>query len=423
MCRLTLLLSCLGVLSGSCVANKLEDAAEQRLLGETTINSAGLGVTVYPGTILSADENARTLDARLNAGLGQLVLDTNERASGAFEITIENVHKSAVLEVRLVETLPFGSGLDNICSLEAERVDINCVESPSEEQCRAIPFERPKETTIVASLPLDPCLKVTYQLALPEAQEMSDTSFVVIGSTRSPDTISEVVAAERAADRAHDFYILLGDALAGKDNAAVDELITRTRALDEVFIAIPGAEELGADSGLYFARHFGDFAYHWSMKQTQFVSFYSARRQLTTRGLINLESSLRAMETEDRTWRAQNNYTLPDDEARALPAFAVTHTPPFDPNAQRERGFTSRIEAARAMSLLGEYAIDTLFAGGMIDTASVDSTPRLRVTTAQDTRISDLAEYIIVELSHTSFEGSRAVGNQHIKLTHTPLPQ
>lgn len=416
-------LSCLGVLSGSCVANKLEDAAEQRLLGETTINTAGLGVTLYPGTILGADESARTLSTRLNAGVGQLVLDTNERASGVFEVTIENVHKEAQLEVRLVETLPFGAGLDNICSLETDRVAINCASSPDDAKCQPLAFERPNDTTITASLPLDPCLKVTYDLSLPESARASDTSFVVIGSTRSPDTLDAIISAERSAGREHDFYILLGDALDGKDNAAVDALISRTRALDEVFIAIPGAEELGADSGLYFAQHFGDFAYHWSMKQTQFVSFYSARRQLTTRGLINLESSLRAMETEDRAWRTQNNYTLPDDEVRALPAFAITHTPPFDPSSQRERGFTSRIEAAQAMSLLGEYAIDTLFAGGMIDTASIDSTPHLRVTTAQDTRINDLAEYILVELSHAPFEGSRPLGNQHIKLTHTPLPQ
>ena len=200
------------------------------------------------------------------------------------------------------------------------------------------------------------------------------------------------------------------------------------RDLGSVVIVIPGEEELGEDQGQLFEQNFGAFDYRWTMKDTQFVTFYSANQNLSPRGLGSLQSSLRAMQSEDQRWRLggqEEANTRADVEAtRALPAFAITHTPLFDPDGPREAGFQSRLQASRVASLLSAAGVHTLFAGHILDNAHVtDTTPQLVLTTSQNTRLDDtLGTYRRITILDEATDETIPVARKHMLLETLSIP-
>lgn len=407
----------------SCNSTTLDTASAQRELGEVALNQLGLSAEVLPGVVRSSDEENATLRMRLNAGVGRLILRTNERARGTLLIQLYNVHPDARARITQVQRLTSTSTLENECPFNALSVD--CTSDTANALCRTATGSRPEgqNTSMDLRVNLSPCRETIIEIEPPEEQSEDPISFAVIGSLGNEEKLSDIVTAERDAGREHDFYVLLGNAIESDDRADIADLEEIAIALDEIFVALPGEEELADDQGLAFERRFGAFDYGWTFKGTQFVTFYSAPAQLSTRGLSNLESQLVALESEDSRWRQSNNYVLPEGDVRALPLFAFTHTPPFDPRGLRGNGFISRKQAAMVMSLLAEFQTDTLFAGRLTTNEFEEGSPELRVVVSENPRfgIADGA-YLTVTLTTEQVDGSERVNNRFFSVTEHALP-
>lgn len=418
-------LSCalLLLLLHGCNTSTLDTASAQRELGEVAFSQLGLSAEVLPGVVRSSDEESATVRMRLNAGVGRLILRTNERAQGTLLIQLYNVHPDARAKITQVQRLASTSTLENECPFNALSVD--CVANSNNALCRTATGSRPEgqSTTMDLRVNLSPCRETIVEIEPPEERADDPVSFAVIGSLENQNILPTIVETERAAGREHDFYVLLGNALEDADRANISDLEQITTDLDAIFVALPGQEELADDQGLAFERRFGAFDYGWTLKNTAFVIFYSAPAQLSTRGLSNLDSQLTALEADDSRWRASNDYTLPEGDVRALPLMAFTHTPPFDPRGLRGDGFISRKQAAMVMSLLAEFQVDTLFAGRLASNESEDGTPRLRAVSSQDPRFGRTqALYLTVELTREQVAGSRRVNNRYISIQEHALP-
>ena len=407
----------------SCNSTTLDTASAQRELGEVALNQLGLSAEVLPGVVRSSDEENATLRMRLNAGVGRLILRTNERARGTLLIQLYNVHPDARARITQVQRLTSTSTLENECPFNALSVD--CTSDTANALCRTATGSRPEgqNTSMDLRVNLSPCRETIIEIEPPEEQSEDPISFAVIGSLGDEEKLSDIVTTERDAGREHDFYVLLGNAIESDDRADIADLEEIAIALDEIFVALPGEEELADDQGLAFERRFGAFDYGWTFKDTQFVTFYSAPAQLSTRGLSNLESQLVALESEDSRWRQSNNYVLPEGDVRALPLFAFTHTPPFDPRGLRGNGFISRKQAAMVMSLLAEFQTDTLFAGRLTTNEFEEGSPELRVVVSENPRfgIADGA-YLTVTLTTEQVDGSERVNNRFFSVTEHALP-
>jgi|GEM_PF-6908640 len=406
-----------------CNTTTLDTASAQRELGEVAFSQLGLSAEVLPGVVRSSDEESATVRMRLNAGVGRLILRTNERAQGTLLFQLYNVHPEARAKITQVQRLTTASTLENECPFNALSVD--CVENPTNALCRTATGSRPEgqNTTMDLRVSLSPCRETIIEIEPPEELADDPVSFAVIGSLESEDMLPSIVEAEQNAGRAHDFYVLLGNALEDAERANISDLESLTVELDEIFVALPGQEELADDQGLAFERRFGAFDYGWTLKNTEFVIFYSAPAQLSTRGLSNLDSQLTALESEDSRWRENNDYTLPAGDVRALPLLAFTHTPPFDPRGLRGDGFISRKQAAMVMSLLAEFQVDTLFAGRLTTNETEDGTPRLRAVSSQEPRFGRAqAMYLTVELTREQVAGSRRVNNRYITIREHLVP-
>ena len=408
-----------------------EVTSTQRELGQFNSNTLDLTLSISPGLIEGADEARRRLDARATAGVAQLVLRTGPVASGELLLDMENLHPEAVFVARRARRIGSLEALGEQCSEEDfPALDVNCSRDPEHGACAIPTSERLTTTRQQSTIALTPCLEITYDLSVPADDDLSPLSFVVIGSMRDPETLSAIHAQELSLGHIHDFYLLLGDALDGANSERLLAMKARIDSLGTVVIVIPGEEELGEDQGQLFEQNFGAFDYRWTIKETQFVTFYSANQTLSPRGLGSLQSSLRAMQSEDQRWRLRHDETtsssmpLQAESSRALPAFAITHTPLFDPDGPREAGFQSRLQAGRVASLLAAAGVHTLFAGHILDNAHVtDATPRHILTTSQNTRLDDaLGNYRRVTILDEATSSTIPVARKHMLLETLSIP-
>lgn len=425
LCRAAALALCAACVTG-CDVSALNTAGTQRGLGEATISALDLNVALLPGVVRGASASDREVILRVSAGVGRLTIRTGDTASGDLLVTIRNVHPEASLSPRSVrQVLPSGS-LENDCPAEDDGLLVNCLTAPADPRCQPPDTTRPADepTTLNFPLTLSPCREATFSLELPEASGEDPVSFVVLGSMGDEGTLRQVVSLEQQAGQTHDFTVLLGDALEDSSAEAIARLDDTAREAPWPVVALPGREEIKDDEGLFFERYVGAFDYRWTLKNVQFVTFYSAEAKLAPRGLSNLESFLRAMESEEQRWRQSEGVELEPGQARVWPVIAFTHTPPFDPSGAREDAFRSRLEASRVMSLLAEYSVHSLFAGHLLDNEHVTSRPELWVTTAQDTRLDDsLAEYLRVTLTTAPRDGAATVGDRFMSVERIELPE
>lgn len=420
--RVVHLLLCIFVMFG-CQGDVLDITASQRALGEITSDTLDLTIQLSPGILRDINESTNTITGRASAGVGTLMIRTGPNSAESLTLELRNVHPDAQLIARRTRTITAAETLGDRCDTGETPIDLNCATS-EDDRCPTPDISRTAQTQATITIPVSPCTETNYDLRLPTPQSLQPLSFVVVGSLKEVSVLGSIHAAELAASQQHDFYMLLGDAIEKRGNAFVSDLEDQIDALQSVTIITPGEEEFGDDNGQYFERRFGAFEYRWTIKDVQFISFYSAEQKLNTRALGSLRSSLRAMLAEDQQWRATNDVELETGQSRALPALAMTHTPLFDPSGPRNAGLKSRLEASQATSLLADAGVHTLFAGHIRDNAHVTTTtPNLVLTTSQDTRSDqDLGVYRRVTLSRESTPGAIPVGTFFMQIDTLPLP-
>ncbi len=424
LCRVVHLCSCIALtLCVGCQQAAIDATSTQRGLNEATLSASGASIEVLPGVVRTTDAEDPSFGVRLSAGVGRVVLRTNEVASGLLTITLDNLHPDAEVAIRRVRRLTTGATLENACPPEDASLDVICAQTPDDTRCT------PPQTTRAEDRPtrrsfeteLAPCREIILE-AYPPADELADeVSFVVLGEMASPQTLRAV--AEAQASASHDFFVTTGDALAEEGSAAIEAFDDVAARLDRPVLALVGEQELGEDEGVAFEQRFGAFDYRWTLGDIQFVTFYTAELRLAPRGLSNLESFLMAMEREDQRWRADNAYTLPEGDARALPSFALTYAPPFDPRGVRGQGFVSRNEAARTLSLLADYDIKALFAGHVDSTDVLAGRPVTRtVHSTREGVAGGDASYLVVRLTAEDRPGATRVNNRFLTVDIREIP-
>ena len=423
--RVFYVLSCAawGLVVG-CNLSGLDTASTQRELGEETLSELGLAVEILPGVVRARSEEEAQVTMRFNAGVGRISLRTTERASGELlTLKLANVHREAQARVRLVRSISSTTTLENECSVAT--LDVNCMRTPANAFCRSLTSTRLDQTPteLALSVRLQPCREVIIEVAPPEELGEQPVSFVVLGSLEEPQVLERVTQREQETGGEHDFYVLLGDALSEATTADVAQLDQLARRAGEVIVALPGEQELAGDEGVSFERRFGSFDHAWTVKNVQFMAFYSAEAQLSPRGISNINSLLRALQSEDQRWRKSSEYDLPAGDVRAMPLFGFTHTPPIDPRGARGGGFESRPQGAMTLSLLAEFAMHTLFAGRILTNASQPGRPDLRIVASQDTRLArDEGRYLVVTLTSEESAGSVRAGNRFMSIESRDIP-
>ncbi len=422
LCRFFHLLPCIFLLI-SC-QNIAETSSTQRYLGEFSSDTLNLTLSVTPGLIEDADEESKIIQARSSSGISQVSMRTGPNVSETLTLTLSNIHPSVELRPRVIRRLSSLDTLGATCSESLEDVDINCDDDPDNTLCSPVTQRAMTTTTASFVLSPQPCLETVYRLELQDALQDEPLSFVVIGSLTDPNDINKIHNHELALGHTHDFYVILGDALQNKSETDVVALKRITSALNTVSVVLPGEEEILDDQGQLFESLFGSFDFRWTIKNTQFLSYYSATQNISTYGLSSIQGSLRAMQSEDQQWRVNNEITLEEGQARALPAFAFTHTPLSDPDGLREMGLQSRLQASRVASLFSAAGLHAVFSGHILDNQHVtSSTPNAIITSSQNTRLeSSLASYRRVTINSSQTTESVPVGNFFMTMSTLSVP-
>lgn len=409
-------LACVALLpgTGSCSNTALDVTSAQRALGLATLTNAGLSLEAIPGRVNADDRADPVATIWSSAPVMRLTLETNSAATGTLSLTVQNLHRDARPRVVTIEPRAAGADFAQTGCPRVAAATPQCV--GTEAGCPAPAFTRQADlpTTLALTIPLSPCRLTVIDLE-PPARDDADVRVVVLGATDSLDTIDAVLSAEADAD----FAVLLGDHTPDADADRLVELRARVAQAPMPVVVLAGEQErLGDVDSVLFERLFGPTDFRWTLQRAQFVTTYTSEEGLGVRGIANLESFLRAMRQEDLNARGEG---ASEGAPRVLPAFAFTHVPPLAPVGFREDGFDSRLEAARALSLMSRYGIDTLFSGHVTTPAHETSSPQLRATTARNTRLGSQAEYLILNISPTPSSGARQVGERHVVVTRRAL--
>lgn len=416
LCRASRLALCAALLAplGSCASENLDVTSAQRSLGLATLTSAGLSLEAIPGRVNADDRADPTATIWASAPVMRITLETNSAATGTLSLTVQNLHREARPRVVTIEPRAAGADFAQTGCPRTAAPTPQCV--ASEAGCPAPAFTRQTDqpTTLSLSVPLAPCRLTVIDLEPPDRDD-ADVRVVVIGSTDSPETITTILNAEADAD----FAVLLGDHTPEAEAEHLVDLRAHVAAAPMPVVVLAGEQErLGDVDSVLFERLFGPTDFRWTLRRAQFVTTYTSAEGLGTRGIANLESFLRAMRQEDLNARGEEAEA---QALRVLPAFAFTHVPPLAPVGFREDGFDSRLEAARALSLMSRYGIDTLFSGHVTTPAHETSSPQLRATTARNTRLGSQAEYLIMTISPNPSSGARQVGERYVVVSRRAL--
>lgn len=401
---------------------------DQRGEGNVTLETLSTQLYIEPALVTSNSQRDRVASARLHASVADMLVITGDDASGALTLTLDNVHPEAVPILRAAREGAFSEALGaDACPSRVTDLTLPGCDPEGQGTCAAFDWSRDPSTptTLTLTLGLSPCRELALAIEPPPSTSGEDVRLVVMGASPNTQQLVNVARAERAAGSQVDFIVLLGDQLEGASGDGLLDLYDASREIGVPVIALVGDEELGADDGELFEQTFGAFQFRWTFKQVQFVNVYSARATLGARGLANLEAFLQDMAREDAVARALDDAELLDGRSRRWPALAFTYAPPFDPNGARERGFVDRTQAARLMSLLANYGVDTLFAGRLVDNFTLgDVRPTLRVTTASDapSGVGVQAQYLRVTLSRSAPAGSFPVGDRFMTVEQLGLP-
>lgn len=316
--------------------------AEQRDLGEATLNT-GLSFSLQLGTI--DDQTDSSVRARASMPLPQFTFISSSDQPQQASLQLANIHRKATLQVLEYSRLSANSFSD--CPSEVDTTPVVCAQSRGAEDapqgCEAPQIERKpaQQSVINAEFELQPCTRTTFALKLAPAENL-EQHFKVFGRAESLAQLQEALILATRSDP--DFLILLGDIAENASLNGLRELDFVLRQADYPAVVLPGEREVKDGARSRFLSTFGPFDLRWDVGESQFYAFYSAGGALSERGVSILQRQLERLDPE-------------------RPAFALTHTPPFDPIGPRDQGFTSELEAARTMSLLSSSGVDMLFSG------------------------------------------------------------
>ena len=227
------------------------------------------------------------------------------------------------------------------CDRETTRT-VNCL-MENDPLCMPPPFDISPELSTRATFQIDleACVQITFNLTASFSQT-DPLRVVIIGRTDNPAPIRNVI--ENADAEEADIVLLTGDHLDDSKLERLEFLTSELESLPAPIVVTPGEREHFDGSLAAFRQRFGPGDLTWEIGDIQFVAFRSARQTLGEDGVVELRTRLRALD---------NN----------RPVVALTHTPPRDPSGLRDRGFRSRIEGSRTLSVLSEEGVDLLIAG------------------------------------------------------------
>lgn len=432
ICRTTQVLLCtsclwLSACYQSCVQQTGDRVREQRYLGQAFFDNAGVAVKVTPGVVRINENGAETTTFRASVPNPKIDIYMNDDVEGQLTLDLLNVHPDAQISVQAVEQLTknasfadFGllENTDN-CPVDKPAPDPDCVISNIGE-CAPPVFNHKSTNRTHAQLTIDliPCRRYILQVELPEAQQETELTYAVVGRTANVAQLGTIL--NEISTLGVDFVVFLGNS---NQNGEDEQLVALQSVIDRAEVTVvmlPGSDEVNENSSL-FAQMFGAFDFRWTFKRTQFVVFYSSLGQIGQRGVLLLKNYLTAMSNEDQL--AQKKEGLEVAQTKRWPAFAFTHTPPFDPNGLQDDGLKSRHEAARVLSLLAQYDIHTLFAGAKHQPAQTGNRPIVRVTSATSNVAQQGDEYLVVTLSASNVEGSTPVGDKFMRVETRVAPK
>lgn len=387
---------------------EVDPTLNQRALGEATMVDTNALIEITPALVTGVDDAQATISARLSAPVARITVRTNGRATGALTLDLANLHTGATARLVSSQATISSASFDTEACPRTAPAMLACEDDPA---CLppTLVMNADAPTTAKLTIPLPACRRIVVEIA-PPAQDT--LRFAIIGSLEEPSQLDRIMAAAIERAPTLDFAIQLGDA-SEPDADALDALAAAAARSPVPMILLPGEMEAGdSDGASRWQRRFGPFDLRWTWSNTQLLIFSSVGGTLPTRGINNLESALRAMR-EERS-------------ASATPgaaALAFTHVPPFDPSGLREAGFLDRLEAARVMSLLGRYGVQTVFAGHIHRAGTLDSTVPIFVTTARSQPVSDSGEYMLITLSTQPIEGTeRRAGELYMKIERISAP-
>ena len=142
-----------------------------------------------------------------------------------------------------------------------------------------------------------------------------------------------------------DFVVLMGDHLEEGTERSLEAMRKRLVPISVPVVVIPGEDDLAESSRGAFRRRFGETELAWSLGGVDFVTFDSANGTLGEGGVEGLQRRLRRPSSIDST------------------LVVLSHIPPLPRNEYGGGGLNSQFEAARLLSVLGEFDADLLLAG------------------------------------------------------------
>ena len=402
-----------------CSAEDSASTASQRRVGEARLQE-DLTVSLTYGTVRGFTSTAAVL--RSASPLAAITVEAGAGAEGPIAVELLNQHLDAELRVDSVAWLdvddlascPVVAGVDVDCVAVALSVGAACESSG---QCAdglrcamgvcavtaqsalcevpATARVRGRPTSMAFGLPIEPCtrLQLSTQLLTP-----SETlRFGVVGPSSSPDAIVELAQTFREEEL--DFVVLLGNQIANRSLEALVEYERAVGSLGTPAVVLAGPSELSVEDGQQFLRRFGPHDHRWVIKGARFFTLFSAEKTLGRRGLARLTDFLNALD---------------DVEDGAF--IALSHVPPFDPNALRNNSFRSDFEASQVMSLLEQNGVHQLYAGGLASGENAIHGVHTYVTTARGTLANPMREWLRVEVTLSSESETLRAGTQFIRV-------
>lgn len=351
----------IGLVSLSIAACQLalgDDTSSGRVVGTDQLND-GVSLRLAPGAVRSTDAPPV---AWLSVPTATITLTSSEESPGETSLMLSNVAPDGTLSVRDIR--PVTSSDDPDCSGGDNQIDCSQSDSPL---CQRGTFESDSATRGELTIQLPTCREFVLDVT-PAAFKRSDrgATVAVVGTTPDPRRIDD--AARAAADSNADMLVLLGDHTRRRDDSPVRRLSSNTDDLPLPIVLVPGERERTDNSVVDFERTFGPVDLQWRTGGVVFNAPDTSAGGLGREGISNLRDQL-----------------SPVDRSATLALFM--HRPPLDPNGARDRGFTSRIEGARTLSLLSDFDTDALIADhlGTSVRTTLGDTP-LHVVSSTDPR-------------------------------------
>jgi hypothetical protein len=326
------------VASSACFEDPTGRFEAQRELGVMTVPETETVARLEPGA-RPLLESAGRLRFRASGPTPELVLSHAGPDVFRARLTVENVFEDASLQPTL-------GRLTGVRGCADEGAGQAIVLAPFESEVVA-----PRTLAVEVAVPS--CAQLVLRAVPPDARgELGggELRFAVVGETKGDLAVLGAIGARIAALRATGgwsahFLVALGNLA----NSPEQPELTAWRDVAEragvPLVVALGGDEVGAGGLLPFHRVFGRSDYSFAVGDVRFFVLDTA--------------SAGVSEAQLAFWRREMG------GAREPVRVALMQRPPFDPSGGRDAGFTSRLQAARLVALLGEHGVDIVFTGGV----------------------------------------------------------